>query len=199
MRQLDDAALDARVKGLDYPVGILLDGVVEHGTYHGGQIALLRKAKHENRLLQDRGGVPPLARRASRERDASCSSAFTGKARAKPSISYKEAVDEALCFGWIDGIKKRVDEERYTHRFTPRKQDSIWSLVNATRVKELIALKRMAKPGLEAWERRDPKKTGIYSFENRPKTFDRGAGARVQKEHRRRGRFSARSRRDIGA
>ncbi len=97
---------------------------------------------------------------------------FYRKASGKPSISYKEAVDEALCFGWIDGIKKRVDEERYTHRFTPRKQDSIWSLVNATRVKELIALKRMAKPGLEAWERRDPKKTGIYSFENRPKTFD---------------------------
>ena len=97
---------------------------------------------------------------------------FYRKASGKPSISYKEAVDEALCFGWIDGIKKRVDDERYTHRFTPRKQDSIWSLVNARRVKELIALKRVAKPGLEAWERRDPKKTGIYSFENRPKTFD---------------------------
>jgi uncharacterized protein YdeI (YjbR/CyaY-like superfamily) len=97
---------------------------------------------------------------------------FYKKASGKPSISYKEAVDQALCFGWIDGIKKRVDEERYTHRFTPRKQDSIWSSVNAARVKELIALKRMAKPGLEAWERRDPKKTGVYSFENRPKTFD---------------------------
>jgi len=97
---------------------------------------------------------------------------FYRKASGKPSISYKEAVDEALCFGWIDGVKKRVDEERYTHRFTPRKPDSIWSLVNARRVKELIALKRVAKPGLEAWERRDPKKTGIYSFENRPRTFD---------------------------
>jgi uncharacterized protein YdeI (YjbR/CyaY-like superfamily) len=97
---------------------------------------------------------------------------FYKKASGKPSISYKESVDEALCFGWIDGIKKRVDEERYTHRFTPRKKDSIWSSVNAARVQELIALKRMAKPGLEAWERRDPKKTGIYSFENRPKTLD---------------------------
>jgi uncharacterized protein YdeI (YjbR/CyaY-like superfamily) len=106
---------------------------------------------------------------------------FYKKASGKPSISYQEAVDQALCFGWIDGIKKRVDEERYTHRFTPRKQDSIWSLVNATRVKELIALKRMAKPGLEAWERRDPKKTGIYSFENRPKTFD----AALEREFRR--------------
>jgi uncharacterized protein YdeI (YjbR/CyaY-like superfamily) len=96
---------------------------------------------------------------------------FYKKASGKPGISYQEAVDQALCYGWIDGIKKRVDDARYTHRFTPRKESSIWSLVNATRVKELIALKRMAKPGLEAWERRDVKKTGIYSFENRPKVF----------------------------
>jgi uncharacterized protein YdeI (YjbR/CyaY-like superfamily) len=97
---------------------------------------------------------------------------FYRKSSEKMSISYKEAVDEALCFGWIDGVKHRVDEERYTHRFSPRKASSTWSLVNANRVKELIALKRMAKPGLDAWERRDPKKTGIYSFENRPAAFD---------------------------
>ena len=77
-----------------------------------------------------------------------------------------------MCFGWIDGIKQRVDEHCYTHRFTPRTAVSIWSLVNARRVAELIALERMATPGLEAWNRRDPKKTGIYSFENRPRTFD---------------------------
>ena len=97
---------------------------------------------------------------------------FYKKASGTAGISYKEAVDEALCFGWIDGIKKCVDEARYTHRFTPRTASSTWSLINATRVGELIALKRMAKPGLEAWERRDPKKTGIYSFENRPAAFD---------------------------
>ena len=97
---------------------------------------------------------------------------FYKKASGKIGISYQEALDEALCFGWIDGIKKRVDEDRYTHRFTPRKAVSIWSLVNARRVAELIELKRMAAPGLAAWQRRDPKKTGIYSFENRPKTFD---------------------------
>jgi uncharacterized protein YdeI (YjbR/CyaY-like superfamily) len=97
---------------------------------------------------------------------------FYRKGSGTPGISYREALDEALCYGWIDGIKKRVDETRYTHRFSPRKKDSIWSLVNARRVKELIALKRMAKPGLAAWERRDVKKTGIYSFENRPKTLD---------------------------
>ena len=97
---------------------------------------------------------------------------FYKKASGRPGISYKDAVDEALCFGWIDGIKKRVDDQRYTHRFTPRKAGSTWSLVNANRVKELLALDRMAKAGLEAFERRDPKKTGIYSFENRPKTFE---------------------------
>ena len=97
---------------------------------------------------------------------------FYRKASGTPGISYKEAVDEALCYGWIDGIKKKADETRYTHRFTPRQAVSTWSLVNATRVKELIAAKRMAKPGLEAWARRDPKKTGIYSFENRPSAFD---------------------------
>jgi uncharacterized protein YdeI (YjbR/CyaY-like superfamily) len=97
---------------------------------------------------------------------------FYKKACGKPGISYKEAVDEALCFGWIDGIKKRVDEDRYTHRFSPRAQGSTWSLINSNRVKELIALGRMAKPGLEAFERRDPKKTGIYSFEQRPSTWD---------------------------
>jgi len=107
---------------------------------------------------------------------------FYKKASGKIGISYQEALDEALCFGWIDGVKRRVDAERYTHRFTPRKAVSIWSLVNARRVAELITLKRMAAPGLAAWQRRDPKKTGISSFENRPKTFD-AALARVFKKH----------------
>jgi len=99
---------------------------------------------------------------------------FYKKASGRPGISYKEAVDEALCFGWIDGIKKRVDEQRYTHRFTPRTADSTWSLVNTKRANELIALDRMSRPGLDAFERRDPKKTGIYSFEQRPSAFDPG-------------------------
>ena len=80
-------------------------------------------------------------------------------------------MDEALCFGWIDGIKKRVDEQRYTHRFTPRKASSTWSLVNTRRVAELITLGRMAPPGLDAYNRRDPEKTGIYSFERAAAAF----------------------------
>jgi uncharacterized protein YdeI (YjbR/CyaY-like superfamily) len=97
---------------------------------------------------------------------------FYKKASGRPGISYKEAVDEALCFGWIDGIKQRVDDERYTHRFTPRTAGSIWSRINCNRVKELSALKRMAPAGLAAFARRDPKKTAIYSFEQRPSAFD---------------------------
>jgi uncharacterized protein YdeI (YjbR/CyaY-like superfamily) len=97
---------------------------------------------------------------------------FYKKASGMAGISYPEAVDEALCFGWIDGIKTRVDGSRYSHRFTPRAASSTWSLTNARRVKALMALKRMQKPGLAAWARRDPKRTGIYSFENRPKVWD---------------------------
>jgi uncharacterized protein YdeI (YjbR/CyaY-like superfamily) len=97
---------------------------------------------------------------------------FYKKASGLPGISYKEAVDEALCFGWIDGIKHRVDETRYTHRFTPRQAGSTWSVVNTRRARELTAMKRMAKRGLEVFENRDPEKTQRYSFENRPKALD---------------------------
>ena len=96
---------------------------------------------------------------------------FYKKASGKIGISYKEAVDEALCFGWIDGVKHRVDEERYTHRFTPRKAVSIWSNVNTRRMEELIGLKRVAAPGMAAYTRRDPKRSGIYQFESRQRPF----------------------------
>ena len=86
-------------------------------------------------------------------------------------ITYKEAVDQALCFGWIDGVKKRVDEHSYTHRFTPRKSRSIWSLINTRRARQLKRLGLMAQPGLAAFAARSAARTGIYSFENRPKVF----------------------------
>src|SRR5262249_8169909 len=83
----------------------------------------------------------------------------------KPSISWPESVDEALCFGWIDGIRRRVDAQRYTIRFTPRRSGSIWSAVNVKRVAFLRKAGRMRPAGLAAFEKRDPKKTAIYSFE----------------------------------
>lgn len=80
-------------------------------------------------------------------------------------ISYREAVDEALCFGWIDGVKNRVDDLRYTHRFTPRKRKSFWSAVNIKRVGELIKLGVVMPPGVKAFARRDEKKAKQYSYE----------------------------------
>jgi uncharacterized protein YdeI (YjbR/CyaY-like superfamily) len=97
---------------------------------------------------------------------------FHKKGSGTPSMTWPESVDEALCFGWIDGVRKRVDENRYTIRFTPRRKGSNWSRVNVNRVKELIAVKRMKPPGLAAFETRVQKKTGIYAYENRPTELD---------------------------
>jgi uncharacterized protein YdeI (YjbR/CyaY-like superfamily) len=94
---------------------------------------------------------------------------FYKKSSGKPSITYPEALDEALCFGWIDGIRKSVDEERYTIRFTPRQPGSNWSNVNIKRVKELTAAGRMRPVGLAAFEARTAEKSGVYSYENRPR------------------------------
>lgn len=94
---------------------------------------------------------------------------FHKKSSARKSITYGEALDEALCFGWIDGVRKSFDENSYTIRFTPRKPRSIWSNVNVRHVERLKKEGRMAPPGLKAYERRDPKRTGIYAFENRPR------------------------------
>jgi uncharacterized protein YdeI (YjbR/CyaY-like superfamily) len=93
---------------------------------------------------------------------------FYKKDSGRGGLGYKEAVDEALCFGWIDGIKKRVDDASYMHRFTPRTAGSIWSAVNLKRIEELIGIGVVSKAGLATYERRDPKKAGLYSFENRP-------------------------------
>jgi uncharacterized protein YdeI (YjbR/CyaY-like superfamily) len=90
---------------------------------------------------------------------------FYKKGSGRPSITWPESVDEALCFGWIDGVRKTLDEDSYTIRFTPRRKGSIWSKVNTRRAEELIELKRMHPSGLKAFEARDPEKTGIYSFE----------------------------------
>lgn len=87
----------------------------------------------------------------------------------KGGITYAEAVDEALCFGWIDGLKKRVDEFSYTHRFTPRKPKGNWSRVNLQHVERLKKSGRMMPAGLKAYDARDLKKCGVYSFENAPR------------------------------
>jgi uncharacterized protein YdeI (YjbR/CyaY-like superfamily) len=77
-------------------------------------------------------------------------------------------VDEALCFGWIDGVRKRIDDISYTIRFTPRKPTSTWSSINIKRVAFLTEQSRMTPPGLKAFAVRRENKSGIYSYEQRP-------------------------------
>lgn len=83
----------------------------------------------------------------------------------KPSMTWAESVDEALCYGWIDGVRKGVDEERYTIRFTPRKPGSIWSDRNIKRVAELTEQGRMRPSGIRAFEARSEEKSRVYAFE----------------------------------
>ena len=85
----------------------------------------------------------------------------------KPSITWQESVDQALCFGWIDGIRKRVDKITYKIRFTPRRRSSIWSAINIKRAEELARQKRMRPAGLKAFAARIENKSGIYSYEQR--------------------------------
>ena len=80
-------------------------------------------------------------------------------------ITYPLALDEALCFGWIDGVRRRFDADTYTQRFTPRRLRSIWSRVNIAHVERLKKEGRMAPSGLAAYEARDERLTGLYSFE----------------------------------
>jgi uncharacterized protein YdeI (YjbR/CyaY-like superfamily) len=92
---------------------------------------------------------------------------FYTKDSGKPCITWPESVDQALCFGWIDGIRKRVDEISYQIRFTPRRRGSIWSAINIKRAKELVRQKQMRPTGLKAFAARIENKSGIYSYEQR--------------------------------
>ncbi len=85
----------------------------------------------------------------------------------RPSITWPESVDEALCVGWIDGIRRRIDDASYSIRFTPRKAGSNWSAVNVRRIDELIRQGRVLPAGLAAYAKRTDAKTGVYSFEQR--------------------------------
>ena len=92
---------------------------------------------------------------------------FYKKDSGKASVTWPQSVDEALCFGWIDGIRKNIDEVSYKIRFTPRKQRSTWSAVNIKRVGELTEQGRMEEAGLKAFAARQENRSGIYSYEQR--------------------------------
>jgi uncharacterized protein YdeI (YjbR/CyaY-like superfamily) len=94
---------------------------------------------------------------------------FHRKDSGKGGIEYADALDEALCFGWIDGLRRRIDGGSYASRFSPRKARSTWSLVNVRHARRLIAERRMRPAGLKAFRAREGKRTGIYSFEQRPR------------------------------
>ncbi|CAN5191818.1 YdeI/OmpD-associated family protein [soil metagenome] len=89
------------------------------------------------------------------------------KGSGKPSMTWPESVDEALCYGWIDGIRKSIDAEAYMIRFTPRRARSVWSAVNIARVAVLPDERRMRPAGLEAFAARREDRSGVYSYEQR--------------------------------
>lgn len=98
----------------------------------------------------------------------------------RPSITWPESVDEALCFGWIDGVRRSIDAGSYCIRFTPRKKGSIWSAVNIRRFGELVELGRVRPAGQAAFERRKEEKSMVYSFEQGEINFSDGELAHFQ-------------------
>lgn len=107
---------------------------------------------------------------------------FYKKATGVPSVTYREALDEALCVGWIDGVRHRVDDKRYTIRFTPRKPGSYWSQVNIGYAERLIASGRMRPEGLAAFEKREESAELRYAYENRPQELPEEYRARFEKD-----------------
>ena len=92
---------------------------------------------------------------------------FHRKSSGRVSITWPEAVDQALCFGWIDGLRKTIDTGSYKIRFTPRRPSSIWSAINIARMTELILEGRVRLAGMTAFQKRTPAKSHVYSYENR--------------------------------
>ncbi len=90
----------------------------------------------------------------------------------KASMTWSESVDQALCFGWIDGVRKRVDDDSYTIRFTPRRPTSIWSKINIEKVAVLLEKGLMHPAGIEAFDKRKDDRSRIYAYENTPKVLD---------------------------
>jgi uncharacterized protein YdeI (YjbR/CyaY-like superfamily) len=97
---------------------------------------------------------------------------FWKKHTGKPSLTWPQSVDEALCFGWIDGIRRSLGEDAYSIRFSPRRPRSTWSAVNLKRMGELIAEGRVHPAGMAAFERRSDDNTAIYAYEQRGRGLD---------------------------
>jgi uncharacterized protein YdeI (YjbR/CyaY-like superfamily) len=102
------------------------------------------------------------------------------KATGRPTVTWSEAVDEALCVGWIDSVRYSIDAERSAQRFTPRRQGSIWSAVNVAKVAALTEQGRMRPAGIAAFEARSPERTAIYAHEREHAAFSDEETARFQ-------------------
>jgi uncharacterized protein YdeI (YjbR/CyaY-like superfamily) len=101
----------------------------------------------------------------------------------KPTVGHEQAIEQALCFGWIDSIGRRIDEERYQVRFTPRRKGSVWSAVNIAKIAELTAAGQMHPAGLHAYETRKPERVAVYSYEQpEDAVLDEQQTARFQSE-----------------
>lgn len=109
---------------------------------------------------------------------------FYKKDSGKPSITWPESVDEALCFGWIDGLRKSIDDKSYMIRFTPRKSRSIWSAVNIKRAHELVEQGLMDPAGLKAFQAREENRSGIYSYEQRSPELPAEYGKKLKQNPR---------------
>ena len=118
-------------------------------------------------------------------------SAEASRSGASPGLTYSDALDEALAYGWIDGVRRSLDAERWTIRFTPRTPRSIWSNVNVRHVQRLIAAGRMTPAGLRAYEARQAHRTGIYGHERKPMAFDAAAKRALAANRRARTFFDA--------
>jgi len=106
------------------------------------------------------------------------------KESGRETITYPEAVDVALCFGWIDGVRRCVDQHSYCIRFTPRKARSIWSKINIKRAENLRNLGLMRPAGLKVFEARSHERSGIYSFENAPRELEPVYQRELQRDKR---------------
>lgn len=115
------------------------------------------------------------------DKETELSVGFYKKGSGKPSITWPESVDQALCFGWIDGVRHRIDDEAYKIRFTPRKPRSIWSSVNIKRMGELIEEGLVQKAGLDAYAKRDEGRSRVYSFEQENIQLEKAHEAKFKK------------------
>jgi uncharacterized protein YdeI (YjbR/CyaY-like superfamily) len=118
------------------------------------------------------------------EKETELTVGFYKVASGRPSMTWSESVDQALCFGWIDGVRKSIDDKSYTIRFSPRRPNSIWSAINIRKVEELSEKGLMRPAGIAAFQKRNEERSAIYSYENRPEKLSSELEKKFRKNKR---------------